>query len=121
MATFAGKCYVAGYDATRLLSSGCVNCRRMSAERQLATTIYSLRTCVENLVSQILEKAENVAFRSMSRMQSGPNSGSPNSESGMADGRWHPGEVSNRYAAVRERNPVSSVIRCQFIFSRNPA
>ena len=31
---------------------------------------------------------KNVAFRSMSRMQSGPNSGLPNSESGMADGRW---------------------------------
>src|SRR5271157_692150 len=29
-----------------------------SAQRQLATTIYSLRTCVEKLVSQILEKAQ---------------------------------------------------------------
>ncbi len=44
-----------------------------SAERQIATTIYSLRTCVENLVSQIFKKAEK---RSISRMQSGRNSGS---------------------------------------------
>ena len=29
-----------------------------SAESQIATTIYSLKTCVENLVSQIFEKAE---------------------------------------------------------------
>jgi len=29
-----------------------------SAERQIATTIYSLRTCVENMVSQIFKKAE---------------------------------------------------------------
>jgi len=29
-----------------------------SAARQLATTIYSLGTCVENLVSQIFKKAE---------------------------------------------------------------
>ena len=29
-----------------------------SAARQIATTIYSLRTCVENMVSQILEKPE---------------------------------------------------------------
>jgi hypothetical protein len=29
-----------------------------SAERQVATTIYSLRICVENLVSQIIKKAE---------------------------------------------------------------
>src|SRR5208337_770907 len=29
-----------------------------SAERQIATTIYSLRTCVENTVSQIFKKAE---------------------------------------------------------------
>ena len=29
-----------------------------SAERQLATTIYSLRTCVENMVSQIFKKAQ---------------------------------------------------------------
>jgi len=28
------------------------------AERQIATTIYSLRTCVENMVSQIFKKAE---------------------------------------------------------------
>src|SRR5271157_715034 len=56
-----------------------------SAARQLSTTIYSLRTCVENMVSQNFEKAEK---RSISRMQHGPNSGSPNSESGMADGRW---------------------------------
>ncbi len=39
-ATFAGTCYVAGYGATALLSCGCVDSRRMSAERQLATTIY---------------------------------------------------------------------------------
>ena len=42
-----------------------------SAERQIATTIYSLRTCVEDMVSQIFKKAQNVAFRSISRMQSG--------------------------------------------------
>ena len=36
-----------------------------SAERQIATTIYSLRTCVQNLVSQISRKPKNVAFRSM--------------------------------------------------------
>ena len=29
-----------------------------SAERQIATTIYSLRTCVENMVSQILDRPE---------------------------------------------------------------
>ena len=29
-----------------------------SAERQIATTIYSLRTCVENMVSQIFKKAQ---------------------------------------------------------------
>jgi len=29
-----------------------------SAERQIATTIYSLRTCVEIMVSQIFKKAE---------------------------------------------------------------
>ncbi len=29
-----------------------------SAARQLATTIYSLGTCVKNLVSQIFKKAE---------------------------------------------------------------
>ncbi len=29
-----------------------------STERQLATTIYSSRTCVENMVSQIFKKAE---------------------------------------------------------------
>jgi len=44
-----------------------------SAERQIATTIYSLRTCVENKVSQIFQKAEK---RSISRMQSGRHSGS---------------------------------------------
>src|SRR5208337_5425442 len=58
MATFAGKGYVTGYVATPLLSCGCVNCRRMSAERRLATTIYSSRSCVKNLVSPIFEKAE---------------------------------------------------------------
>src|SRR5271157_409230 len=40
MAGFAGKGYVTGYGATPLLACGCVNYRRMSAERQLATTIY---------------------------------------------------------------------------------
>src|SRR5271166_1213359 len=44
-----------------------------SAERQIATIIYKSRTCVEKLVSQNLE---NLAFRSISRMQSGANSGS---------------------------------------------
>src|SRR5208337_3329659 len=39
MATFAGKGYVTGNGATPLLSCGCVNCRRMSAERYLATTL----------------------------------------------------------------------------------
>src|SRR5208282_4588742 len=39
MATFAGKGYVTGYVATPLLSCGCVNCRRMSAARQIATTL----------------------------------------------------------------------------------
>ncbi len=58
MATFVGTCYVTGYGATPLLSCNCVNFRQMSAERQLATTIYSSITCVENLVSQIFEKAE---------------------------------------------------------------
>ena len=29
-----------------------------SAARQIATIIYSLRTCVENMVSQIFKKAE---------------------------------------------------------------
>jgi len=29
-----------------------------SAESQIATTIYSLRTCVENLVSQIFKKTQ---------------------------------------------------------------
>ena len=29
-----------------------------SAERQIATTIYSLRSCVENMVSQIFKKAQ---------------------------------------------------------------
>ena len=29
-----------------------------STERQIATTIYSLGTCVENMVSQIFKKAE---------------------------------------------------------------
>ena len=43
------------------------------AERQIATTIYLLRTCVENMVSQIFKKGEK---RSISRMQSGPHSGS---------------------------------------------
>src|SRR5271157_3779123 len=57
MATFAGTRYVTGSGATPLLSCGCVNCRRMSAERQLATIIYKSRTCVEKLVSQNLEKA----------------------------------------------------------------
>src|SRR5271157_2241714 len=58
MATFAGTCYVTGYGATPLLSCSCVNYRRMSAERQLAITIYKLRTCVEHLISQTFEKAE---------------------------------------------------------------
>jgi hypothetical protein len=58
MATFAGTCYVTCYDVTPLLSCDCVNCRRMSDERQIDTTIYSSRTCVENLVSQNFEKAQ---------------------------------------------------------------
>ena len=33
-----------------------------SAERQMATTIYSLRTCVENMVSQIFKKAEKCSI-----------------------------------------------------------
>ncbi len=36
----------------------------------------------------IAKKPENVANCSISRMQSGPHSGSPNLESGMADGGW---------------------------------
>ena len=31
---------------------------KKSDERQIATTIYSLRTCVENMVSQIFKKAQ---------------------------------------------------------------
>jgi len=58
MVTLAGTCYVTGYGTTPLLSCGCVNCRRMSAERQIDTTIYSSRTFVEKLVSQIFEKAQ---------------------------------------------------------------
>jgi len=58
MAAFAGKSYVTGFGASPLLSFGCVNYRRMSSERQLATTINQLSTCVENLVSQTFEKAE---------------------------------------------------------------
>ena len=79
-------------DATLLFMTQLLYCHAValivvekSAERQVATTIYSLRTCVENLVSQIFKKAENVAFRSMWRMPSGPNSGSPNSESAMIE------------------------------------
>src|SRR5208282_3434940 len=64
MATFAGTCYVAGYGATPLLSCDCVNCHQISAERHIATTIYSLRTCVENMVPQTFKKTQiDKAFR----------------------------------------------------------
>ncbi len=33
-----------------------------SADRQIATTIYSLRTCVENMVSQIFKKAQKCSI-----------------------------------------------------------
>jgi hypothetical protein len=59
IAASAETCYVAGYDATPLLSCDCVKCHQMSAERHITTTIYSLRTCVENLASEIVEKAQN--------------------------------------------------------------
>ena|GEM_PF-6123280 len=36
MATFAGKCYVTGYDATHLLSCGCVNYRRIERRERLS-------------------------------------------------------------------------------------
>ena len=52
-----------------------------SAERQIATTIYSLRTCVENMVSQIFKKALKC---SISRMQSGRKSRS------LPEGRSQP-------------------------------
>ena len=103
MATFAGTCYVTGYGATPLLSRGYVNCRQMSAERQLATIIYKSRTCVEKLVSQNLEKPENVAFRSISRMQSGPHSGSLPEGS---PGRSRRGERSTGQAGSRLRDKL---------------
>jgi len=52
LATFAGKCYVANCDATPLLSSDCVDCCQISAEKHIATILDSLIICVENLVSQ---------------------------------------------------------------------
>ena len=76
MATFAGKCYVANCDATPLLSCDCVDCCQISAEKYIATTLDSLITCVENLVSQFSKKPENVANRSISCMQSRLHSGS---------------------------------------------
>src|SRR5271157_1066410 len=52
-------------------------------------SLYPSLTCVENDGSlEFRETPENVAFRSISRMQIGPDSGSPNSESGIADGEW---------------------------------
>src|SRR5208337_706151 len=38
---------------------------KKSAERQIATTIYSLRTCVRTWFPKFSPKPKNVAFRSM--------------------------------------------------------
>ena len=62
MATFAGTCYVLFMTQLLYCHAVALIVIEKSDERQIATTIYSLRTCVENMVSQIFKKAQNVAY-----------------------------------------------------------
>src|SRR5271157_4782676 len=64
----------------------------MRGQDNFGPSHYPSLTCVENDGSpEFRETPGNRAFRSISCMQSGPNSGSPNPESGMAGGKCHIG------------------------------
>jgi len=80
---------------------------KRSAERQIATTIYLLRTCVETWFPKISKKPKQVAFRSISRMQGGTNSGSLQEVHRRDCTLWKPARRQARPTQVEWPRPIS--------------
>ena len=75
-ATFAGTSYVTNYVATPLLSCGCVNFVKKRRETNSHNHLFIKNLRRKHGFPNFQRSRKNVAFRSTSRMQSGPNSGS---------------------------------------------